>query len=284
MPDLQLYIGCTGFNYISWSANKGGFYPPRINKEKLLEFYVTQFPTCEINSTYYSIPSEQTTKRWAQSLPEGFKLTAKMPKDITQAVFLSATENILEKFLQSMRHLKPFLGPLVLQFSPSFKKNATNVQELTKFIAKFPLDEYELAIEFRDESWFESSTFDFLNENNLGLVSAFLPYLKFRIFEEVKNRYYYLRLIGSWDVDIEEGRVLIERNNFLKDVVSLIEFHSSKNTEKDIAYIYVNNHLSGYAPRTAKQLIEEFKNKGMNPLQPFKKRFDGQQSLTQFFK
>lgn len=282
METKKIYVGCTGFNYNSWMAKKGGFYPPSISQDKLLSYYVTKFPTVEVNSTYYTIPSKETTQKWAKSLPEGFIITAKIPKVISQAENVSQTQDYLDKFLDAMEPLKKNLGPLVLQFSPSFKKEKRTEKELEAFLEEFPLKNFQLAIEFRDENWFSNDIFEILNSFKVGLVSSFLPYIKFKIIDQVEVNYFYLRLIGSWDVNIEEGKIVLDRTNLLKDIVELVSYYFSKNKTKDTCFIYVNNHLTGFAPPTAKQLVKEFEKKGFSPINPLTDKYEGQVSLESF--
>lgn len=195
-------------------------------------------------------------------MPEGFIITAKIPKVISQAENVSQTQDYLDKFLDAMEPLKKNLGPLVLQFSPSFKKEKRTEKELEAFLEEFPLKNFQLAIEFRDENWFSNDIFEILNSFKVGLVSSFLPYIKFKIIDQVEVNYFYLRLIGSWDVNIEEGKIVLDRTNLLKDIVELVSYYFSKNKTKDTCFIYVNNHLTGFAPPTAKQLVKEFEKKG----------------------
>ncbi|MHA1868290.1 MAG: DUF72 domain-containing protein [Candidatus Heimdallarchaeaceae archaeon] len=282
METKKIYVGCTGFNYNSWMSKKGGFYPPSISQDKLLSYYVTQFPTVEINSTYYSIPSKETVQRWAKSLPEGFIITAKLPKKISQAENVSQTQEELNQFLEAIKPLEKNLGPLVLQFSPSFKKDKKIVKNLETFLENFPLKQFKLTIEFRDENWFSNDIFELLNSFKVGIVSSFLPYIKFKIIDQVEVNYFYLRLIGSWDVNIEEGKVILDRSNFLKDIAELVSYYFSKDKDKDICFIYVNNHLTGFAPPTAKKLIKEFEKKGFSPIKPLTDKYEGQISLDSF--
>ena len=88
MQEVKIHVGCTGFNYEDWKSNLGAFYPPKINNFDLLEYYSTQFTTCEINSTFYAFPRIETTARWAKQLPDDFVLTTKLPKSIFQLRYL----------------------------------------------------------------------------------------------------------------------------------------------------------------------------------------------------
>jgi uncharacterized protein YecE (DUF72 family) len=51
----RVYIGTSGWSYKSWDKT---FYPREVPKVRQFEFYATQFPTVEINATFYRLPSE----------------------------------------------------------------------------------------------------------------------------------------------------------------------------------------------------------------------------------
>lgn len=282
MKTNSIYVGCTGFNYNSWKAKCGGFYPPRIDNKHLLDFYVTLFSCCEINSTFYNIPKLETTQRWAKSLPEEFVITAKLPKIISQAENLAATENELLFFLNAMEPLKKNLGPFILQCHPNFDKNKFSFQHLEEFLDFFPLDKFELAVELRHTSWYNEDTFDLLNNKNVGIVSSYLPYLSFDFFEEVKNEYCYIRLIGSHNQEIELGKEGVNREEHYIEIISRFN-ELMRNKKKFGAFVMVNNHYSGYAPPIAKKIIEKFIEFGYEPVKPIVTAYKGQSNLSDFF-
>ena len=51
------------------------FYPPRTNDaERTLRFYTEQLPDLvEVNSTYYSLPSERNATLWVERAPDDFR-------------------------------------------------------------------------------------------------------------------------------------------------------------------------------------------------------------------
>ena len=283
MQEVKIHVGCTGFNYEDWKANLGAFYPPKISNLDLLEFYSTQFTTCEINSTFYAFPKLDTTTRWAKQLPDDFVITAKLPQSISQAELISLTEKSLNDFLNIMSPLKRNLGPLVMQLSPSFEMNGTNVEQITEFIDFFPHKDYELVLEFRHSTWFNDQTYDLLNKKKLGIVSAYLPYIKFDLFEKVKQNYFYLRLIGSHQQPIGIGKELKDRSDLMHKTADQLYEAYSNNPQKSTGYVFINNHFSGYAPPAARKFKEMLREKNLNVPDPKKTVFKGQQKLADFF-
>ena len=283
MQEVKIYVGCTGFNYEDWKSNLGAFYPPKINNLDLLEFYSTQFTTCEINSTFYAFPKMETTARWAKQLPDDFILTAKIPKAISQADLISLTDRQLNDFLKIMSPLKKNLGPLVMQLKPSFEMNESNLEQILEFIDFFPHEDYELLMEFRHSSWFNDQTYKLLNKKNLGIVSAYLPYIKFNLFEKVEKEYFYLRLIGSHQQPIGLGKELKDRSDLMEKTAETLYEAYANNPKKSTGYVFINNHFSGYAPPAAQKFKEILREKQLTVLDPKKTIFKGQQKLAGFF-
>lgn len=284
MSKLELYVGCTGFNYPEWRG-VGRFYPPSIRQQELLAYYSTVFPLCELNTTFYAIPSIETTRRWSRNLPEDFVITAKIPKLISHSENIAAHPKTLAEFLEAIQPLEKNLGPLVLQLPPSFDNNAEKWQQVIDFFTTFPHEKFKLATEFRHRSWFTKETFETLNEYGVGIVSSYLPYIDFRLFNEVNQPYYYVRLIGSQKQQFGHGKELVNRD---AQLITLLETMKQKIQEaespKTTAYVNLNNHFSGYAPVTAKKLMEFAK--GYNWLEvkePKIKSFKGQKRLTEYF-
>ncbi|MFW9852440.1 MAG: DUF72 domain-containing protein [Candidatus Thorarchaeota archaeon] len=284
MSDQKVYVGITGFNFEDWFANKGGFYPPNIEKHELLGFYSTVFPTCEINSTFYAFPRFASTSRWAKLLPDDFVLTAKIPKEICQASDISLVEEKLNVFLNLMNPLKKNLGPFVCQFKPSFDKTEKSLEQLLKFLDFYPLNDYGLVMEFRHDTWFNQETYDILNDYNLGMVSSFLPYIKFNLFEEVKSDYFYLRIIGSHSQKIGEGKVLVDRTAVMGELADKLELGLASNPKKSSVYVFINSHFSGYAPPTATRFKEMLEERKLKTVTPEITAFKGQQKLASFFR
>ena len=54
MANGTILIGTSGYSFEDW---RGNYYPPEIQKGKMLDFYAQEFQTVEINSTYYRIPN-----------------------------------------------------------------------------------------------------------------------------------------------------------------------------------------------------------------------------------
>ena len=52
-------VGTSGFSYTDWL---GPFYPPRLSRAHMLDYYATIFDVVEINATYYTIPGPRSVE------------------------------------------------------------------------------------------------------------------------------------------------------------------------------------------------------------------------------
>lgn len=187
----------------------GRFYPPEVRSaESRLRYYASQFPLVEVDSSYYSLPSEDITRLWTERTPPEFTFDIKtfrlftqhptppnsLPRDIAQALpegtrlrsKLYLRDIPPELTAEMWRRLETALLPLdstgrlgvvLFQFPPWFYPSGTNKEYLLKIRERLP--RYRLAIEFRAADWLEGKyrddTIAFLRENNLPLVCVDEP-------------------------------------------------------------------------------------------------------------
>jgi len=84
-----------------------------------LERYGARFPAVEINSSFYRPHRPSTYARWAASVPDHFRFSVKVPKQITHVARLRESEAALDAFLEQATHLGHKLGSLLVQLPPS---------------------------------------------------------------------------------------------------------------------------------------------------------------------
>ena len=77
---IDVKIGTSGYSYEDW---RNHFYPINLAKSSFLEFYAQFFNAVEINSTYYTIPNQFTTKRMVEKTPENFCFIVKTHQETT---------------------------------------------------------------------------------------------------------------------------------------------------------------------------------------------------------
>ena len=151
MTDAQLpyYLGCP-----SWSENawREGLYPQNAHSTEFLSLYAQVFNAVEGNTTFYANPKPVTVERWAQSLPEHFRFTAKFPREISHGGDLREHAQAVESFLQLLRPLGARVAPFWLQLPASF--GPQRLAELVSFIDAL---ERPLAVEVRHPEFFAKS-------------------------------------------------------------------------------------------------------------------------------
>ncbi len=240
-----------------------GWYPKDAdNPERRLEYYASQFPLVEVDSTYYTPPNERNSQLWAERTPAGFTFNVKAFSLLTQHptrrsalykdlrpqteeanVYLkdlpeSVVDQVWERFLGALEPLAAAgrLGCLLFQFPPWFGIASRNKHHILE--CKRRCEPYRMCVEFRNASWMSeenrAETVDFL-------TSYAVPYTV---------------------VDMPQGY----RSSVPPVVVStsdlaVVRFHghSEKWQSKDIherfGYLYSEDELRRWAPKV-EQLAE----------------------------
>lgn len=145
---MSLHIGTSGWAYKEW---KPAFYPEGTPQRAFLAHYSSVLTGCEINATFYRLPSESTVARWAEETPEAFRFAVKMHRRLTHSAELgdAGWRDFLARFLDSLAPLGERLGCTLIQFP------ASRVRDdglLTDIIRALPPG-LPFACEFRHESW-----------------------------------------------------------------------------------------------------------------------------------
>ncbi len=143
---LPYYLGCP-----SWSENawREFLYPENARPTDFLDLYSQVFNAVEGNTTFYARPAASTVERWAQTMPEHFRFTAKFPRDISHGGDLRDQVLAAEAFLQLLKPLGARVSPLWLQLPASFAPH--RLGELAGFIDSL---QQPLAIEVRHPEFF----------------------------------------------------------------------------------------------------------------------------------
>ena len=110
---VPLLVGCAGW---ALASKDGSSFP---GEGTHLERYARVFPCVEINSSFYRSHQEKTYLRWADSVPEAFRFSVKMPRTITHELRLQKCEVPLRAFLNEVAALGAKLGCILIQLPPS---------------------------------------------------------------------------------------------------------------------------------------------------------------------
>ncbi|MFW0759136.1 DUF72 domain-containing protein [Pseudomonas sp. H11T01] len=143
---LPYYLGCP-----SWSENawREYLYPESARPAEFLGLYSQVFNAVEGNTTFYARPAATTVQRWAETMPEHFRFTAKFPGDISHGGDLREQLTAAETFLQLLSPLGARVSPLWLQLPATFSPQ--RLAELAGFIDGL---ERPLAVEVRHREFF----------------------------------------------------------------------------------------------------------------------------------
>lgn len=167
MP-AAIRIGTSGWSHAEW---RGGFYPRGLAAKDWLARYATEFPTVELNATFYRLPPPEQFAKWAAQVPEGFRFAVKAPRLITHLHRLQHCAAPLADFLDAARALGGKLGPILYQLPPTLTYDPGL---LGAFTAALP-GKLSSVIEFRHASWFRDETFAILEANRVALCVSDFP-------------------------------------------------------------------------------------------------------------
>lgn len=247
----KIHVGTAGFSYSDWLGN---FYPQFCPAADYLRCYAMTFSTVEIDSTFYRIPSKEAVKRWVDSTPDDFLIAAKFPRTVTHEGDLKSRLAEAEKFVEVIQTAGDKLGPLLLQFPPSFKPDRRPLLESLLGILPPSL---RIAVEFRCTEWLEDELYSLLRKRGIGLcLSEYpgMPRLDIRTSDLV-----YVRFIGDRHAITEDfSWVRSEYSAEMSGWEELVRRFAGENAD---IFAFFNNHFSGHAPSTALE---------------FKERLDGQ--------
>jgi len=197
----------------SWTdptlIESGRFYPGWARSaEAHLQYYASQFGLVEVDSSYYALPNERTSRLWVERTEERFVFDVKafrlftqhptpvtaLPRDIREAlssklkeeanIYLrdmpaELTNEVWNRFEHVLLPLDSAgkLGVVLFQFPPWFY--AGEQQRNYILSCKERLPQYRIAIEFRHNSWVDDRnrgrTLSLLRDNKLPFVCVDEP-------------------------------------------------------------------------------------------------------------
>jgi len=135
-----------------------------------LQRYAEVFNCVEVNSSFYRPHRPQTYRRWAASVPDGFRFSIKMPKAISHVARLRHCDSMLERFLAQAEQLDDKLGFLLLQLPPSLAYDARSA--LRFFDHLRARHDGAIGCEPRHRSWFTADVSREFRERGIARVAA----------------------------------------------------------------------------------------------------------------
>ncbi|TPI11905.1 DUF72 domain-containing protein [Mesorhizobium sp. B4-1-1] len=135
-----------------------------------LERYAAWFPVVEINSSFHKPHRRETYERWARSVPDHFRFSAKIPKAVTHERRLEDCDDLLDAFLGQAAGLDSKLSVLLVQLPPSLRFEPKTAEKF--FAVLRAKTDRRLVCEPRHASWFEPEADALLSRLRVGRVAA----------------------------------------------------------------------------------------------------------------
>lgn len=243
MPDMKIYIGCSGYYYNHWI---GRFYPEKLPKKEWLIFYSEHFNTVEINNTFYRMPDDKAVINWYSITPQDFVFSVKGYRFITHQKKLTvddALKDNLDRFQRTAALLKEKTGPLLWQLPGSFKANAGKLNQFCSLLSR----DFHHVFEFRNPSWFNDDVFGILDKYGCTLCIVSGPGSVPGIIKNISDTAY-IRFHGegSWYNDNYSDETLQGWRNRLTESGAINLF------------AYFNNDMNAYAVYNGKYFASLF--------------------------
>jgi uncharacterized protein YecE (DUF72 family) len=252
----KVYIGTSGFTYKSWNAH---FYPPELPQRLQLEYFSTQFPTVEINATFYRLPTEAMIRGWAKRVPKEFVYALKGSRFITHMKKLANLDepvkrprypnakiqkgNGLDIYFNRIKHMKARTGVILWQLPPMLQ---IDLPRLDDFLHQLKPYKFRHAVEFRHSSWYEDKTFDLLRKHkaaHVALSTLNMPQIRIATTDIVYIRFHGLE--GGFAHDYTRA-----------ELEPWAKFCREQAEAGRTVYAYFNNDVNVRAPQNAKMLMQ----------------------------
>lgn len=250
----MILVGTSGFSYDDWV---GPFYPETLAKQEWLAYYSQHFRACELNFSYYRVPTAESLERMADKSAGRVEFVAKAHQDMTH----TRTDNadVFTAFKTALAPLteRRVLGGVLAQFPFSFHATPANRDYLRRF--KDLMGNIPLIIEFRQQRWIQEATFKLLRELNCGFCCVDEPRLQGLLppVAVATADIGYVRFHGRnqekwWTHDDPAERYdYLYSDAELQEWLPKIKILAQKAKK---VFVFTNNHRKGKAVQNARQL------------------------------
>lgn len=232
----RVLVGTSGFVYQHW---RGILYEEDLPQRLWLPRYAREFPTVELNATFYRLPRAEAVQRWRVETPSGFVFAAKGSRYLTHMKRLLDPSPGLERYFEPVSLLRRKLAVVLWQLPPRWRANP---ERLDAFLAALPR-RWRYAVEFRDESWYAPEICDVLDRHGAAFCEHDLIPLR---PPRLTGGFRYLRFHGH--AGKYSGRYGAEA--LAPHARGLSRFAAQGD-----AFVYFNNDAAGHAVHDARDLI-----------------------------
>jgi uncharacterized protein YecE (DUF72 family) len=209
-------------------------YPIEFVGSSRLTYYASLFSSVEINASFYKLPKMATVEKWAKSVPDDFRFTFKVSKEVTHVKDLKFSFEELELFAETVDRVGNKKGCLLVQLPP--KVNRDKEEELAGLLECLSDNAkgWKIAVEFRNASWYNRDVYRMLQGYGTGMVLHDMP-KSITPKMETAESFMYLRFHGPegrYRGSYEDGIL----NEHAKRIAGWV------NGGKDV-YVYFNNTM-----------------------------------------
>lgn len=171
MAETRVLTGTCGYSYEEW---RGCFYPMKLPKYEYLRYYSLVFPFVELDFTWYAMPQERNLVAMAECTGSNFLFSLKAHRSLTHEVGEDWRDRAAE-FSGSIRALQRTgrLAAILIQMPFRFSYTAENRRYLSELCAS--LEEFPLAVEFRNDGWYLPRVFEGFERRRIALVTVDRP-------------------------------------------------------------------------------------------------------------
>ena len=192
----RLYLGCTQMKCDAWL---GRIYPEKIRDSEILDAYIRQFNSIELNAMHYRIFPPETVEKWAAKAGDSdFMFCPKFPQSISHYSHFTNAKLQTEQFLESISALGPHLGPSFLQVSESL--SPAQQGPLFQYLAALP-GHLPFFLELRHEQWYRpesmQATAHWLRQHGIGWVITDAPGRRDVCHMQLTTRTAFVRFLGN---------------------------------------------------------------------------------------
>ena len=250
----MIYLGTSGFSYKDWV---GPFYPQGMPSKDWLLYYSQEFNCCEINSTYYAIPTAKNMETMANKTGEEFLFSVKANKEMTHEY--KGNVEVFKAFRDALQPLseQKKLGCVLAQFPYSFKYSAKSCSFIE--LIREQLTGSPLVVEFRNAGWLKRDVFDWLRRIDVGFCCVDEPRLPNLMppVAESTSSVAYVRFHGRNKEKWWEHENAYERYDYTYSPEELVEWRpkiKNLNESAEKVFLFANNHWRGQAIDTIRQI------------------------------
>jgi len=251
----RLRLGCMGWQEKDW---RGPFYPQDTKAADMLAAYARLLPTVEVDSTFYGRPRQATVEGWRDAVTDDFRFALKVPRMVSHFKRFRDADQIFAYFVERVRALGPKLGAILIQCPPDFNATQAHRERLFTFLESQLPPDINVALELRDEGWYDDALFALAREERFALAASESEHASVALAKRILDAqgdaldFAYVRWMGSAALE-RYDRVQVDKSESLDVWAGILQ--KLRGRVKDV-YGYVSDDYSGHAPAMVRELME----------------------------